>query len=70
MLQPSVHQHSTLPGAGMATLTVQCAWCLRDAGQLPLNTESHGICEKHAAQVLAESRARRAVRQGQKESAH
>ena len=38
---------------------VQCAWCLAQNGQ-PMGEGSHGICPRHAAQVIEKSRERRA----------
>lgn len=58
MIDLCTQKHSTPPGAGMATLTVQCAWCLTEQGR-PLGNGSHGICTEHAARILAAHRARR-----------
>lgn len=30
-----------------------CAWCLQEQGEEPQETDSHGICEPHADQMLA-----------------
>ena len=57
-LTTCTHHQFTPPGAGLATLTVQCAWCMKSAG-IPLGNGSHGICSEHAAQVIEAYRARK-----------
>lgn len=52
--------HSTPPGAGMASLAVSCAWCLTEQGRPLLASESHGICQKHAGQLLENWRSKKA----------
>lgn len=32
-----------------------CSWCLREAGRRPRMGDSHGICERHMAQMRAEA---------------
>jgi hypothetical protein len=44
------------------TKTTLCAWCLRDAGQVPDERDSHGVCKRHAAQLMREAEASRAAR--------
>lgn len=39
----------------------ECAWCLADRGITP-ETGTHGICQFHAAQIVEQSRKRRAER--------
>jgi hypothetical protein len=36
------------------TLTVVCAWCLHERGEAPQAGQSHGICEPHRRQLLAD----------------
>ena len=31
----------------------RCAWCLGENNETPLPTESHGICARHKAELLA-----------------
>lgn len=38
-----------------------CAWCRRDAGQ-PMGEGSHGICARHAEQVLVQAKMRKLAR--------
>ncbi len=38
--------------------TLDCAWCLQERG-MPMGDGSHGICPRHAEQLLAGWRARR-----------
>lgn len=42
-----------LPGS------TSCAWCNKEAGR-PQGNGSHGICKRHAAQLIAQAKARRA----------
>lgn len=51
--------YSTASVPIVASLPVQCAWCMVEAG-IELGNGSHGICEAHATLLLTESRARRA----------
>lgn len=39
-----------------------CAWCLRDAGQVPNERDSHGVCKRHYALIMREAEQRRAER--------
>jgi hypothetical protein len=34
---------------------VWCAWCHPDQSPPPLGTVAHGICEAHAAELLADA---------------
>lgn len=61
-LTTCTQSYSTLPVTALASLPVHCAWCLREQGE-PMGGGSHGICEKHAARILAEHRARKQARQ-------
>lgn len=29
-----------------------CAWCLQEAGEAPQDGDSHGICARHAEQMI------------------
>lgn len=29
-----------------------CAWCLEEQGETPQETDSHGVCQPHADQML------------------
>jgi len=29
-----------------------CAWCLEEQGEAPAETDSHGVCQPHADQML------------------
>ena len=29
-----------------------CAWCIEENGEAPQETDSHGICQPHADQIL------------------
>jgi hypothetical protein len=42
--------------------TALCAWCLRDAGQVPDERDSHGICTYHYELMMREAEQRRAER--------
>lgn len=35
----------------------KCAWCLAERGEAPQAGESHGVCERHAAALVAEAKA-------------
>lgn len=50
--------------ADTVVLLVVCAWCLAENGILPQSTDSHGICQRHAAQIVEQSQTRRLTRLG------
>lgn len=35
-------------------MKTHCAWCMKEEGVAPRPGESHGICQRHRAAVLAE----------------
>lgn len=62
MIDLCTQKNHTPPGGGLASLTVQCAWCLREQGRA-MGNGSHGICADHKARMLATWRARKQGRQ-------
>lgn len=38
-----------------ATTTTRCAWCAAERGEAGGPGTSHGICERHAAEMLSEA---------------
>ena len=55
-------QRTTTPASPISdTEERECAWCLAERGVAP-GTGSHGICPFHAAQIIEQSRKRRAER--------
>jgi hypothetical protein len=56
----------------MSTTTL-CAWCLHDAGQVPDERDSHGICDRHAQEMMRvadENRRARQAREKKKQVSH
>lgn len=36
-----------------------CAWCIREQGETPKETDSHGVCKPHAEQIMIDYYARK-----------
>ena len=47
------------PEIGRSASGNECAWCLREHGVEARVGDSHGICERHFAELKAEVAARR-----------